>query len=358
MSNDQQDKSEQATPFKLDEARRKGQVARSPELLSFMMVLTFLVVFSASVYQLASVLRLHAHWWLSQADQIARSWGLLFGQGGVSLGLLSYALMPLVAGLVIMAVLANLVFNGPVFSFAPIKPDFKRLNPVAGLKRMFSRKMFVELIKVLVKGLLFALVLYAMARVLAPQLLAMATVSPLSLPEAAKAMFVRLGYAVLLVMAAAALFDMWYSRKEFGRQMRMSRRELKDEYKRREGDPEVRAKRKRSQQELLQKAAAVAKVGEADVVVTNPTHYAVALQYRPATMRAPVVLAMGRGLLAARIMQEARSKGVPVLRRPPLARMLHALAVLDAPIPEVTQTDVARVYRWILAMPGNRVLAT
>ncbi|MFX5896024.1 EscU/YscU/HrcU family type III secretion system export apparatus switch protein, partial [Acinetobacter baumannii] len=90
---------------------------------------------------------------------------------------------------------------------------------------------------------------------------------------------------------AAALFDMWYSRKEFGRQMRMSRRELKDEYKRREGDPEVRAKRKRSQQELLQKATAVAKVGEADVVVTNPTHYAVALQYRPATMRAPVVLA-------------------------------------------------------------------
>lgn len=355
---DTQDKSEQASPYKLEEARKKGQVARSPELLTFLMVFTFLVVFAASAYQLARVTAEHAHWWLGNADQLGGNWGYLMEQGGYSLRQVASTLLPLFAGLVIMAILANLIINGPVFSTTPLKPDFKRLNPVAGLKRMFSRKMFVELIKVLVKGLLFALVLYYLFQSLAPKLLESATVSPLSLPESAKQLLMQLGYALLAVMAVAAAFDIWYSRQEFARQMRMSRREVKDEYKRREGDPEVRAKRKGVQQELLKKAAALSKVGEADVIITNPTHYAVALQYRPATMRAPVVLAMGRGLLAQRIMTLARQKGVPVLRRPPLARMLHALADINGPIPEVTQTDVARVYRWILAMPGNKVLTS
>jgi flagellar biosynthetic protein FlhB len=211
---------------------------------------------------------------------------------------------------------------------------------------------------VLVKGFLFGLVLYYLFQSLAPKLLDTATLSPLSLPESGKQLLMQLGYSVLIVMAVAAAFDIWYSRKEFARQMRMSKREVKDEYKRREGDPEVRAKRKGVQQELLKKAAALSKVGDADVIVTNPTHYAVALQYRPTSMRAPVVLAMGRGLLAQRIMALARQKGVPVLRRPALARMLHALADINGPIPEVTQTDVARVYRWILAMPNNKVLTS
>lgn len=355
---DTQDKSEQASAFKLDEARKKGQVARSPELLSFLMIFTFLVAFAASAWQMARVTAQHAHWWLSNADQLGRSWGYLMEQGGHSVSQLASTLLLLFAALVIMAILANLLVNGPVFSAVPLKPDFKRLNPVAGLKRMFSRKMLVEMIKVLVKGLLFALVLYYLFQSLMPKLLDSATVSPLSLPESGKQLLMQVGYSLLAVMAVAAAFDIWYSRQDFARQMRMSRREVKDEYKRREGDPEVRAKRKGAQQELLRKTAALSRVGEADVVITNPTHYAVALQYRPATMRAPVVLAMGRGLLAKRIMTLARQKGVPVLRRPPLARLLHALSDINEPIPEVTQMDVACVYRWILAVPGNKVLTS
>lgn len=355
---DTQDKSEEASSFKLEEARKKGQVARSPELLSFLMVFTFLVVFAASAYQLARVVAEHAHWWLGNADQLGRSWGYLMEQGGYSVRLVAVKLLPLLAALILMAILANLFVSGPVFSTTPLKPDFKRLNPIAGLKRMFSRKMFVEFIKVLVKGLLFALVLYYVFQSMAPRLLESATLSPLSLPESAKQLLMQLGYALLAVMAVAAAFDLWYSRKDFARQMRMSRREVKDEYKRREGDPEIRARRKGTQQELLKKAAALSKVGEADVVITNPTHYAVALQYRPATMRAPVVLAMGRGLMAHRIMQLARRQGVPVMRRPPLARLLHALADINAPIPDSAHTDVARVYRWVLAMPGNKVLTS
>lgn len=356
MSNDQQNKSEEATPHKLEEARKKGQVPRSQELLTLVMVLTFLLVFSATAYRLASVLATHAHWWLGNASQIGTGWGHLAAQGGHSLREIAYALMPLIGALIVVAVLANLIFSGPVFSTALLKPDLKKLNPITGLKRMFSRRMLVDLLKVLVKGALFGAVLYHVAQGLMPDLLSLTSASPLSLPQAAKQLMMKVGFAIVLVMIAAALFDIWYSRKEFARQMRMSRRELTEEYKRREGDPEIRAKRKSAQQELLSKAAALGNVKDADVIIVNPTHYAVALQYRPNLMRAPVVLVMGRGVLAKLICQLARRHAVPVLRRPPLARTLYAMSSLGAAIPDATQNDVAHVYRWIIAIPGNKVV--
>lgn len=355
---DQQDKSEEATPYKLQEARNKGQVPRSPDLLSCIMLLTFVLVFSAVAYPLAAVLATHTHWWLSNSGQMGASFGFALEQGGFSLRQVLYQLLPLVGALVLVAILINLIFSGPVFSLTALKPDFKRLNPILGLKKIFSRRMFVELLKVLVKGALFSLVLYYLFQSLLPTLLSMATISPLELPQGAKQLLMRLGFAVLSVMAAAALFDIWYSRREFARQMRMSRRELKDEHRRREGDPQVRSKRKSIQQELLKKASALAQVKDADVIITNPTRYAVALQYRPATMLAPKVLAMGRGLQARRICFIGRRHQVPILRRPPLARMLHALGRVDAAVPETTQLDVARVYRWIIALPGNKVLSS
>ncbi|UZE26169.1 EscU/YscU/HrcU family type III secretion system export apparatus switch protein [Pseudomonas sp. B21-056] len=355
---DQQDKSEEATPYKLEEARKKGQVPRSPDLLSLIMLLTFLMVFSAIAYPLASVIATHTHWWLSNAGQMGRGFSFLGEQGGYSLRQVVYGLLPLIGALILMAILTNLIFSGPVFSLVSLKPDFKRLNPIQGLKKVFSRRMFVELIKVLVKGALFALVLYYLFQSVLPQLMGMATISPLELPQAAKQLLMQLGFTVLAVMAAAALFDIWYSRREFSRQMRMSRRETKDEHRRREGDPEVRSKRKGIQQALLKKAAALGQVKDADVIITNPTHYAVALQYRPASMLAPKVLAMGRGLHARRICHIARKHRIPIMRRPPLARALHALALVDSAIPDSTQTDVARIYRWVIALPGNKVLAS
>lgn len=355
MSTDQQEKSEEASPFKLDEARKKGQVPRSQELLSFIMVLTFLLVFSATAHNIARALSAHTHWWLGNVGRMG--WSQMISQGGHSLQILGYTLVPLAGALVLMAILTNLLFSGPVFSAFPLKPDLKRLNPIQGLKRVFSRRMLVEFAKVLVKGLLFGIVLYYVAIGLAPDLLALGSSSPLTLPQATKGLMMQVGFSLLMVMAAAALFDIWYSRKEFGRQMRMSKREVKDEYKRREGDPEVRAKRKSVQNELLNKAASQSKVKDADVIIVNPTHYAVALQYRPSKMLAPVVLTKGRGLLARRIRYLARRHGVPVLHRPPLARTLYALGRLDAPIPDATQDDVAQVYRWIIAIPGNKVVS-
>lgn len=355
---DQQDKSEAASPFKREEARRKGQVPRSQDLLSFAMLLAFLAGFSAVIHPLAGAIGAHSHWWLGNAAHLSSQWGALAGEASFSVREILSALLPLIAALVLVAILANLLFSGPVFSLTPIKPDFKRLHPIMGLKKIFSKKMLVELVKVLLKGLLFGSVAYVVGKGQLPELLEIADVSPLAMPDAARRMFMHLAFALLAVMAVSALFDMWFARRDYAQQLRMSKREVKDEYRRREGDPEIRSRRKGIQQELLKKSNALGKVREADVVIVNPTHYSVALQYRPSIMRAPIILASGRGVQAWRINQMARKHGVPILRKPPLARALHALAKIGAPVPESTQDDVAKVYRWVIALPGNKVMSS
>ena len=154
---------------------------------------------------------------------------------------------------------------------------------------------------------------------------------------------------VLLVLGLAAMADLMFVRRDHMKRMRMSRRELRDEVKRRDGDPEVKSKQKRQQRELLKKVRALPRVGDADVVLTNPTHYAVAVQYRPRTMRAPVVLAKGRGFLAARIRALAGTASVPVLRMPALARAIYADCDIDGPVPEALYGQLAPVYRQLFA---------
>lgn len=354
---DQQEKTEEASQFKLDEARKKGMVPHSADLLSFAVLAAFLVALVAAGGHLAVVLATHTRWWLENAAALATGPGYLLGAASHSLQAVGYALLPLLAAVVLVVLLVNLLFSGFVFSTQPLVPDFKRLHPVQGLKKVFSRRLLIELGKLLVKALCFGAVLYWMGRALLPDLLALAFAAPVALPGALRQVAVRLGAALLAVMALAAAWDMWMARKEFGRQMRMSRHEVKDEYKRREGDPEVKSRRRQAQQGLIKKLGALAKVKDADVILTNPTHFAVALQYRPARMAVPVVLAQGQGLLARQIIRLARRHRVPVLRRPPLARALFRECGIDHPIPPLREVEVATVYRWVIAQPGNKVAA-
>jgi flagellar biosynthetic protein FlhB len=354
---DAQEKTEEASQFKLDEARKKGMVPHSPDLTSFAIIAAFLVALTASGANLVRVIATHTRWWLENSGMLAVSPGHLMGAAEQSLQAIGYALLPLFAAIIIMAVLVNLLFSGFVFSLMPLKPDFKRLHPVQGLKKIFSRRMLIELGKLLVKALLFGAVLYWLAHALLPKLLGTAFLFPIYLPETLQQLIVRLGATLLAVMAVAAAWDMWMQSKEFGRQMRMSRHEVKDEYKRREGDPEIKSRRRQAQQALLKKVSALGNVKDADVILTNPTHFAVALKYRPATMVVPVVVAVGQGFLAKQICRLARRHRVPILRRPPLARELYRKCGINHPIPPATELDVAGVYRWVLAQPHNKVTA-
>ena len=349
MSQGDQDKTEQPTPYRLEEARRKGEVAKSADLVGVAGLLVFVVTLMLTIGGIA-----HA---LSSAT------GRVIGLAGARplLGMemagwlaklysgLLQALMPLLLALLVVAVVANLAQTGPIFSTHPVRPDFQRMNPANALKRVFSMRSLWELGKLTVKLALLGLLGY-LAFSGAPRMIGLvAAASPEQLPELLRNGFWRTSIYVLLVLGLAALADLMFVRRDHLKRMRMSRRELRDEVKRRDGDPEVKSKQKRQQRELLKKVRALPRVGDADVVLTNPTHYAVAVQYRPRTMRAPVVLAKGRGFLAGRIRALAGSAQVPVLRVPALARALYAECDIDGPVPEALYGQLAPIYRQLFA---------
>lgn len=354
---EEMDKQEQATPYKLNEAKKKGQVGRSLEFVGLFSLLAMLATFAAmssnittSVVQHTQDLMFNGALMSSDMTQVLHRVGWYFRD-------LAYAIMPIwIAGL-LAAIVASIVHTGPVFSTHPLKPDFSKLNPVKGFKKIFSRRALVELAKLVVKLALFVGLIYGVWKTIAQDVLFVGQMGLRSQQIAWESTTWSIVKICVVVFVLSALFDLWYSKRDFARQMRMSKRDIKDEHKRREGDPEIKAKRRKNQQELGKKLKSISKVKEADVVITNPTHYSVALKYRAATMNLPVVVSFGTGFIAHQIKRTARKNNVPIMSRPPLARYLYKKGGVGLPIPLEKQNQVAEVYRWILTLPNNKVMS-
>ncbi|MQP74718.1 flagellar type III secretion system protein FlhB [Stenotrophomonas sp. MYb238] len=350
MAQGDQDKTEKPTQHRLEQARRQGQVAKSTDLVGVSSLLVFVLTFAA----LASGVAESMAWQMRQMIAMAGARPHM-GSGfaawlGQLLGRLGPQLIPLVLAMVVVAIAANVLQTGPIFSAHPVKPDFKRMHPGNAIKRVFSMRGLWELGKLLAKlGLLAALCWMAVG--VAPEFVQRVVGTPSSrLPELLLGTVWKVSLYVIAISALVAVADFLFVRRNHLSQLRMSRRELKDENKQRDGDPEVKARQKRSIREMLKKTRAIQRIGDADVVLTNPTHYAVALQYRPRTMRAPIVLAKGRGFLAARVRDIAMRKGVVVIPAPPLARALYRLCEIDAPVPESLYGQLGPIYRRLYAM--------
>ncbi|HEY0199041.1 MAG TPA: EscU/YscU/HrcU family type III secretion system export apparatus switch protein [Rhodanobacter sp.] len=357
MAEGDQDKTEQPTPYRLEEARNQGEVAKSADMVGVIMLMVFAVVLVLTAGSVAAALAESTRRIIAIAGARA-ALGPEFSTwlGRICAPLLQ-ALMPMVIALLVTAVVANLMQTGPIFTTHPLKPDFKRLNPRNAIKRLFSLRILWELGKLCVKLLLLAaLGVWALRR--APDFIA-AVVSnpPDNLPSLWLSHVWRASLYVLLILALAGVADLLFVRRDYMRRMRTSRRELRDEVKRRDGNPEVKSKQKRQIRELLKKVRALSRVADADVILTNPTHYAVAMQYRPGSMRAPIVLAKGRGFLAVRVRALAARHGVPVVRSPQLARALYRECDIDAPVPESLYAQLAPVYRQVLARRSGTLSA-
>lgn len=345
MAQEDQDKTEQPTPYRLEEARKRGEVAKSPELSGAVTMTAFAValLFSAGAIAIALADATRAAIALAGARPAIN--GALAAWMAEVYAPFGQALTPVLLTLLVTAVAGNVLQTGMVFSTHPVTPDIKRLNPAQAMKRLFSLRTLWELSKLIVKlGLLGVVAAYAASRAI-DFVGGLALAPGARVPELLLAVFWDASLAVLSVLLLAALLDVLFVRRDFTRKMRMSRRELRDEHKRRDGDPEVKSRQKRLLRDLLRKTRAVPRVGDADFVLTNPTHVAVALQYRPQTMRAPVVLAKGAGFLAARIRAVAARHGVPVVAAPSLARALYRDVDVDAPVPEALYEELAPHYR-------------
>jgi flagellar biosynthetic protein FlhB len=333
------DRTEQATPFKLEESRRHGDVARSVDVNSFVFVATLLLLLVSGGATAWTRACEACRILFAGAGSSDSAW--LLGQFGQQL--LNIALPFGLIGMAV-AIAANVLQTGPVFSFKQFTPRFERINPVTGLRRVFSRRLLIEMLKSIFKLLMLGAVAYAFFRGLAPELTESIGQSPSGLlaflARNGTALLLRLSMALLLI----AVIDWSLVRWQYRRRMMMSRRELKEEIRRREGDPHIRARMRELQKANLKQSRALGRIPDSDVLITNPDHVGVALRYVRGEMSAPYVIAKGGGQWVERMRGVARAHGVPILQRRALARRLYRDASVDRPIPADVYVEVAQLY--------------
>ncbi|MBC5785088.1 EscU/YscU/HrcU family type III secretion system export apparatus switch protein [Ramlibacter sp. USB13] len=347
------DRSEEPTTFKLQKARDRGQTPRSVDATAcavFLAAVAFLAWQGAAALQ--ALLRLFRSALVQVAGRSADGAGPVFAQlveGAAGI------LLPFLLVLVAAGAAAAVAQTGMVFSLQPLQFDFERLNPAAGWKRVFSRRTLFEGARACVKLAVLCCAGVAALLALLPQFHVLATLPAPAFLQAAWSDLVALAWRMAAALALIAAVDMLFTRRDFHRRMRMSRREWKDEYRHREGDPRIRARLRELRRELLQRSLSLRNTRNADFVLTNPTHYAVALEYRHGEMDAPRVIAKGAGQLAAAMREIAARHRIVVVQNPPLARRLFREVPLESSLPADFHAEVARIVVWVLAMRRQRM---
>ncbi len=350
---DQSQKTEEPTQRRLDEAHRKGQVATSREVNHAFVLAAgaFLVAILAPA--LASDLTAALRPFLADAHTIGIEPGDLARRLAALLGEVARALLPAVALFVGAALAARLVQSGFVLSSETLVPKAERISPMAGARRLFSLRSLIEFAKGLLKITLVGAAAIGLLWPAGPTIVAAVGLEPGPLLGLLRDLALRLFAGVAALTAVIALLDTLYQRFEHRKQLRMSRRDLQDEFKQTEGDPVLKARLKSLRLERARRRM-MAEVPNATVVVTNPTHVAVALRYDGQGMNAPQVVAKGLGTLAERIRTVARANRVPVVENPPLARALHAAVDLGAEVPPAHYRAVAEVIGYVLRLRARR----
>lgn len=341
-----QEKTEQPTPRKIQKAREDGSIARSRELNTTVVLLAAafsMLVFGGSLARTAqNIMR------FSFSFDPRASWDTsIAGEYFMAMLLESFlALVPIFALLLLAAVLAPVGLGGWNLSLKTLVPKGSRLNPLSGLQRMFSLNSVVELLKSWGKVLIVATAALIVLVGLKNQFLAM-VFQPTE--EAIAAAALILVWSFLLIAASTiliALIDVPYQLYSHTKKLRMSMQEIKEEFKNTEGKPEVKAKIKQLQRELANRRM-MTDVPEADVIITNPTHYAVALKYQPSTMPAPLLVAKGVDQIALKIKEIGGEYQVPIIELPALARAIYHHTAIGAEIPEGLYIAVAQVLAYV-----------
>ena len=346
MADSAQDRHLPASQRKIKKAREDGQVARSRDLSHFAAIAAGGALLATMAPELAGWLKNLLATGLQFDARLLTTPGAMGERLGELAMKMVWVVLPLGGTMLAVAVAAGVASGGWNWTFKPMAPNFGKLNPMAGLGRMFSKHQLGETLKACV----LALVLGSIgALYLRAQLPAFATLLDLPLPAAlAQAAATLQGGGVLLLLALAvfALIDVPLQRKWLQDRLKMSHQELKEEFKQLEGNVEVKSKMKALMRERT-KRRMLAAVPGADLVVMNTSHYAVALKYDERAMAAPRVVAKGTELMALRIRDLAKEAGVPVLEAPPLARALYAHAELDREVPAALFAAVAQVLAYV-----------
>ncbi|MWN90100.1 flagellar type III secretion system protein FlhB [Gilliamella sp. Pra-s65] len=338
------DKSEQPTDSKIKKAREKGQIPRSRELTSLLILLIgislFWVMGSHLVNQLITIIKTAIKVSYKTDDRL-----IVFNL--VNLLIHGFwAVVPIFLGLVIIAIFAPLCVGGLLFSLQSIKPNFKKLNPISGFGRLFSTKIFSELLKSVLKVILITM---ASTLFLMHHFYDMLSLPNMYLNNAltkSTQLIILCGILSVIALIPMVGFDIFYQIWSNLKKLKMSKQEIKDEFKEQEGNPQIKG-RIRQMQQAMARRRMMKDVPKANVIVTNPTHYAVALQYDEKTMMAPKLLAKGTDKIALRIKEIASEHNIPQLEAPPLARALYRHGEIGETIPTELYAAVAQILAWV-----------
>ncbi|WP_199775930.1 MULTISPECIES: flagellar biosynthesis protein FlhB [unclassified Enterobacter] len=346
MSEDSDDKTEAPTPQRLDKAREEGQIPRSKELTSLLILVVGVSIVWIGGESIARRLAGLLASGLRFDHGIINDQKLILGQVILLVKEAIYALLPLITGVVIIALVSPVLLGGLIFSTKSLAFKFSKLNPITGIGRLFSAQVGAELLKAVLKSVLMGGVagLYLWNKW--PEIMRLVSEAPTTAMNNALDL---VGMCVLLVVLSIIPmvgFDVGFQLYSHFKKLRMSRQDIRDEYKQTEGDPHVKG-RIRQMQRAAARRRMMADVPTADVIVTNPTHYSVALKYDENKMSAPKVIAKGAGLVALRIREIGNENRIPTLEAPPLARALYRHAEIGQQIPGQLYAAVAEVLAWV-----------
>lgn len=338
------ERTEQATPKRKREARERGQVLKSMELTTALMMLILfgsLLLIGGSLWEqtgryMRDILTGSLYPSFSLTMETAPR---IFQDGLIKLALI---LLPILAIAFVAGALTNILQVGFMFSTKALQPKFSRLNPIEGFKRMFSSRTLYELAKTLVKTVIVVWVAYSTYLEDMQKFSLMAGESIATSIEALGRMIIDIGISIGFILLLLSAVDYFYQWRRHEKELRMTKYEVKQEYKQMEGDPQVRGRIKQKQRQMATMRMMQAVPG-ADVVITNPTHYAVALKYDAEQHPAPVVVAKGADLVAQRIKEMAVANGVEIIENKPVAQSLYALCEIGDPIPEELFQAVAEM---------------
>jgi flagellar biosynthetic protein FlhB len=350
-----EDLTEEASPYRLEEMRRRGQVAQSREVTGL------LALFAAAVTAYALTPRMGAEvaGFMRETFRTDLSARIDLGGTHVMAGIFFKALrvmavvgLPICIAGFIFGVAGSLGQIGAIFSSEPITPDFEKIDPLAGLRRLFSRRQLIEGLRLTIKMVIVVLVSYLLVRTQVLESPATLGTEPAGLISAyagaAKGVFMSLTG----VLAAFAVLDWVLTRREFQMSLRMTKQEAKQEHKEREGDPQIKARIRAVQREMARRRM-MAAVKKADVIITNPTHIAIAVVYERDSMLAPKVVAKGADFMAQRIKKIAADAGVPLVENVPLARTLYKTVKVNQYVPRALYQAVAEVLAYVYRLKNR-----
>lgn len=353
MSENDQEKSEDPTQKRLDDARKKGQVAFSREVSNFSMILALTMAIAAifpTIFHMAKD-RLTKYITLSHEfslkNEAIESLMSVIIYDSLSLVAMTFGLM------MVFAIIPSFIQNGFNISLEPITPKLEKISLKKGFGRLFSSRSVVEFVKGVIKITLVGVIAYLVVITQLSQLEMMPEKDTKNIIEFLSMLAIKVLIPCCIAIFFIAVADFIYQKAQHKKQLMMSVQDIKDEYKQQEGDPHVKGKLRQLRMERSRKRMMQA-VPKADVIITNPTHYAVALKYEHDKMDAPIVLAMGSDNIALRIKKAGEEHEIPIVRNAPLARALHDECELDEAIPLEHFQAVAEVISYVYKLKGRK----